>query len=243
MSLSEATLKKLSKDEVINLLLDYQNKFETTLTRLNTDLSGLRQDLSDLKQNYIKLESELSVARQVNNKLKEHIVSLERQCWSNSQYSRRECLEITGIPDKTDQKDLENTALNIFRKLDVEIDSSNIEDCHWLPNKGPKRAIIKFSKRKDANRIRHCKKNLKGMDLTSLGISSPVFINDSLCQCYKMLWRKCKKLLTNKFVDSFWVSNGSIRLRVENKDRPCVITHISDLEVLFPGNDILRDKE
>ena len=100
MSLSEATLKKLSKNEVINLLLDYQNKFETTLTRMNTDLSGLRQDLSDLKQNYIKLESELSVARQVNNKLKEHIVSLERQCWSNSQYSRRECLEITGIPDK-----------------------------------------------------------------------------------------------------------------------------------------------
>ena len=48
MSLSETTLKKLSKDEVIYLLLDYQNKFETTLTRMNTDLSGLRQDLSDL---------------------------------------------------------------------------------------------------------------------------------------------------------------------------------------------------
>ena len=56
MSLSEATLKKLSKDEVIYLLLDYQNKFETTLTRMNTDLSGLRQELSDLKEKYIKLE-------------------------------------------------------------------------------------------------------------------------------------------------------------------------------------------
>ena len=42
MSLSETTLRKLSKDRVINLLLDYQNKFETTLTRMNTDLSGLR---------------------------------------------------------------------------------------------------------------------------------------------------------------------------------------------------------
>ena len=83
MSLSEATLRKLSKHEVINLLLDYQNKFEITLTRMTTDLSGLRQDLSDLKENYIKLEAELSVARKVNNNLKEHIVSLERQCWSN----------------------------------------------------------------------------------------------------------------------------------------------------------------
>ena len=167
MSLSEATLKKLSKDEVINLLLDYQNKFETTLTRLNTDLSGLRQDLSDLKQNYIKLESELSVARQVNNKLKEHIVSLERQCWSNSQYSRRECLEITGIPDKTDQKDLENTAVNIFRKLDVEIESSNIEDCHWLPSKGPKHSIITFSKQRcKQNPLLQEKLEGNGFDLT-----------------------------------------------------------------------------
>ena len=59
----------------------------------------------------------------------------------------------------------------------------------------------------------------------------------------KILWLKCKKLLSNKFIDSLGVSNGCIRLRVENKDRPCVITHISDLEVLFPGNDILRDEE
>ena len=119
---SYVTFIVLSKDEVINLLLDYQNKFETTLTRMNTDLSGLRQDLSDLTQNYIKLELELSVARQVNSKLKEHIVSLERQYWSISQYSRQECLEISGIPNKTGQKDLEDTAPNIFRKLDIEID-------------------------------------------------------------------------------------------------------------------------
>ena len=87
---------------------------------------------------------------------------MERQCWSNSRYSRRECLEISVIPDETDQKDLEDTALNVFRKLDVEFDSSNIEDCHWLPSKGPKHVIIKFSKRKDTNRIRHWQEKLEG---------------------------------------------------------------------------------
>ena len=127
-SLLEAALRKLSKDEVIVVKLS--NKFHATLTRMNTDLSDSRQDLSDLKQNCMKLESELSVVRKVNNKLKEKIASLERQCWKNSQYSRQECLEISGIPDKTDLKDLEDTALNIFRKLDIEIVSSNIEDCH-----------------------------------------------------------------------------------------------------------------
>ena len=103
---------------------------------------------------------------------------MEHQRWSNSQYSRQECLEIIGIPDKL-SKDLGDIALNIFRKLDVEMNSSNIEDCHWLPSKGPKCVIIKFSRRKDANRIHHYKKNAKRMDLPSPGISSPVFINNS----------------------------------------------------------------
>ena len=45
MSLLKAALRKLSKDEVNNLLLDYHNRFDTTLTRMSTDLSDLRQDL------------------------------------------------------------------------------------------------------------------------------------------------------------------------------------------------------
>ena len=40
------------------------------------------------------------------------------------------------------------------------------------------------------------------MDLTSLSIYSPLFINDNPRQYYKMLWLKCKKVLTNnKFID------------------------------------------
>ena len=73
---------------------------------MNTDLFDLKQVL---KQNYIKVESELSVARQFNSKLKDHKVSLERQCWSNYQYSRREYVEISDIPDKNEIK-MEYTA-------------------------------------------------------------------------------------------------------------------------------------
>ena len=43
MALSEAALKKLSKDEIINLALDYQSKFDSTL-------AGIRNELYDLKK-------------------------------------------------------------------------------------------------------------------------------------------------------------------------------------------------
>ena len=41
------------------------------------------------------------------------------------------------------------------------------------------------------------KKNLKGIDLTSLGISSPVFINinDSLCQLLQDVLAKMQKTI------------------------------------------------
>ena len=146
-----------------------------------------------LKKDFEQLRSDLSITKLVNTKLKEKVVSLERQTWSNSQYSRRECLELSGIPETIENKDLEGTVLGIFEKLDVMVDPSNVEDSHWIKSsKGAKKVIVKLSRRKDANKIRLLKKGLKGMNLSSLGINSAVYINDSLCTYYKMLWGKCR---------------------------------------------------
>ena len=72
----------------------------------------------------------------------------------NSQYSRRECLKITGAPDSINNDDLEENTLKIFDNMDVTIDPSNTEDCHWLKSNGTKNVIIKFARCKDANLIR-----------------------------------------------------------------------------------------
>ena len=101
--------------------------------------------------------------------------------------------------------------------------------------------IIKLSRRKDANKIRSEKKKLKGKNLTSLGINTPVYINDSLCIYYKKLWAKCKKLHNNKLIYAFWISNGSIKLKVSENGNIHVITHDLDLEELFPNNELIKD--
>ena len=48
-----------------------------------------------------------------------------RQCWRNSQYSKPECLEITGLPDHIKNEDLEEKALMIFERLEVTVDLSH----------------------------------------------------------------------------------------------------------------------
>ena len=225
MALSESALKKLHKDEIINLALDYQSKFDSTL-------AGIRNELSDIKKDFEQVRSDLSVTKLVNTKLKEKFVSLERQTWSNSQYSRRECLELSSIPETVENKDLEGTLLCIFEKLDVMVDPGNVEDCYWIKSsKGAKKVIVKFSRRKDANKIRLLKKGLKAMNLSSLGINSVVYINNSLCTYYKMLWGKCMKLLLNKHIHSFWVTNGTIKFKTVENGRVYAVTET--IYVLF----------
>ena len=123
--------------------------------------------------------------------------------WGNNQYSKRECLETTGVPDSVSNDDLEETTIKIFDKLDVAIDLSNIEDYHWLKSSGRKKVIMKFARRKDATLIRKNKNKLKGMNFCSVGMNNSVFINDNLCSYYKMLWRKCKKLWSSKYIHAF----------------------------------------
>ena len=135
------------------------------------------------------------------------------------------------------------TNIKIFDKLDVATDLSNIEDCHRLKSSEPKKVIIKFVRRKDANLIWKNKNKLKGMNLCSVGINNPVFINDSLCSYYKMLWRKCKKLWSNKYIHAFWVSNGTWRLKLTESGCVHIITHSQDLFEFFPENELLRDEQ
>ena len=165
---------------------------------------------------------------------------LERQCWANKQYSRPECLEISGVPEFVTDKSFEGKILKLLEKIDVEVHPDHIEVCHWIKsNAGPKKVIIKISWRKD--KISRAKKKLKGLDLSLIGINSAVYINDSLCQYYKNLWAKCKKLWLNKFIHGVWTSNRYIRLKLTETGNVRVIAHDADLEELFPGNELISD--
>ena len=137
---------------------------------------------------------------------------------------------------------MEDKVREVFDKIDSAVKSKNIEACHWIKTKyGGRRAIIKLSKRKDADRIRQNKKKLKSTDLSSLNIQGPVYINNSLCSYYKSLRSKCKSLRDGNFIHSFWVTNGSIRKKINESSQTQEVSHICDLEEPFPGNHCLAD--
>ena len=51
---------------------------------------------------------------------------------ANEQYSRHECLDISGVSESVTDNDLEATVLNLLEKIDGEVHPDHIEACHWI---------------------------------------------------------------------------------------------------------------
>ena len=159
MALNMESLMNLGKEKLGCMVLDYKDKFGTTLSNIN-------KELTDLRNKFTKLESDLAISKIVNSKLSSYLTRVERKCWAKEQYSRRKCLEILGILDSISQNDLESKVCEIFREYDGDIDPVTINTCHrlksdhWL-----KQVIVKLARRKDASKILRGKKKVKTTDL------------------------------------------------------------------------------
>ena len=139
---TEESLKSYNKKQLIKLFLEVQQQSNETISKLTNEIKLL-------KENYNKLESDISVSKIVSSFLTEQMKNVERQCWVNAQYSRRECLEVVGIPSSVNVKDLEGKVC--INRIGVAVKPYDIEACHRLYN--DKKAIVKFSKRKVCQQV------------------------------------------------------------------------------------------
>ena len=182
MAYSLSFLIKLPREELNDIVLDYQHKFDNSVSSINAELL-------ELKAKFTKMESDLAISPNANVKLVERLVVTEQKYWANEQYSTRECLEISGISESVNDNALEDKIQGVLRGTDVEVDTENNESCHPLKGNGNRgRVILKLSKRKDAEKIKLNKKKLRNIDHKKIGLSSgtKIFINERLCGYYKL---------------------------------------------------------
>ena len=102
----------------------------------------------------------MAIVRNVNNKLVEGVFSIERQCWKNVQYSKKDTLEIVEIPMFFRDNALEQNVCDLIQEIGVDICDRDIQACHHLKDKD--RTIVKFTNGKDCLRILRVKRQLKG---------------------------------------------------------------------------------
>ena len=130
--------------------------------------------------------------------------------------------------------ELEKTFCKIMGKVGVRINDNDIESCHRVDRQG--RTIVKFSHRKDCQQLMKVKKDLFELNLTDIYLgNTKIFINQSVCPYYAILWSKSKRLHAMKQIHNYYVSNGTMKVKLEENSRPISITHATDFHKHFPG--------
>ena len=149
------------------------------------------------------------------------IVTLERQLLGECAILKKGMCGMVGIPRQVDDKHLEAKVLSIFQKVGCTIAPEFIDDCHRL-GKNNDRVIVKFTRRKDCKQVLQVKKDLK--DLTADDLDLPqgtkIFVNQSLCPYYRILWSKTKRLQSMCKINNYFISGGTVKIKIDENSKP-----------------------
>ena len=113
------------------------------LSALSKVESTLMQNITNLKDEVISLEDIIIKNFQDENKRlktkvnvwENKIIHLEIQNNNLDQYSRRNNVEISGIPQSVSDNQLEEKVVDILKAIDVNITTNEIEACYRLGKK------------------------------------------------------------------------------------------------------------
>ena len=208
---------------------------EESTTQNNANINRLKYKINELEK-YIKyLEDDVDYLLGRNYSVEANIFNLQQR-------SRRNNLEIHGIPNDILDENLENTILeilNINSLTSEEITNFDIEACHRLPGKRgyPKPVIIKFLCRKVRDEILFNRENLYDIDLSKYGYDedkNTLYINDNLSPHSKNIKYHCRNLRRDGIIKIYTFEHCNFKIKFVEGDRWYKINHEDDLYSLFP---------
>ena len=226
LNLSEAVLNSLKKTELVQKILDLKGKVivDADLHKLSNQIFKLMEATDQISLENRKLRSELSITQNVNSRLEEKIINLEKNQAKGEQYSRRDNVELSGIPNSIPDEDLENMVINICKESGI-VDSLS----QGIVEVMIKRVIGKFVNRKNAEALLKDKKWISGKSFGHLHVTNKVFVSVSLCPYYRYIWGKCKDLQRQGKVHHVFCLGGIVCIKLSENGSPVTLLHVSDI--------------
>ena len=208
----KSTFNELKKtvEDTTELLSSTSKQYDTLLKRLSVcedENKKLRNENKILQKTLNKLDISLKSVTKANNDLE--------------QYTRRECVEIRGVPQKPDEST--NTIVKVGKAVGVEITDIDISVSHRLPpsklyknqKPGPPPIIVKFVRRDTKDAFYQARMKLKDMTSKALGFpdENRMYISESLSPANRVLFNEAYKLKKDLDYKFLWTSNGRVFLR------------------------------
>ena len=155
------------------------------------------------------------------------IFDLDCRIIQNEQYSRRESVIISGIPDNISHNDLEPTVIRTLKAIGLKnISSYEITACHHLykkrNDKFPAKTIIRFTNRKA---VEFCLKHRDRLIEIKNDLKMNLRFYESLCNANQEVVRECFKLKKYGQINNYYIQTGFVKIINKVGDRPLKIYH------------------
>ena len=206
MVLTRSQIENSTREKLIEELLQISN--------INCQLKALNDGFDTFTARLEELKSDLLITKNCNNLPHQRIIQLERNAVNNTQYHRRESLDVTPVPHDIGNKVLEETVCRAICLTWHEVTPDDLHACHWLKNKD--RVIFKFKDRKFKRSVQINRNVLrqKSLELSQLKFSGKLFISESMCYENQQLAYKCRQLKNSKKIHLTWFWNNAVNIKV-----------------------------
>ena len=207
--------------EFLNAKYDEQKK----------EIDRLKIENQNIKAKNVELEKDMNDLEGKNNVLQKRIEEIE-------QYSRRNNVEICGIPESVGEN-TETVVIKLSEKLGQNINNDDIDICHRVPlpeksgkkQEKPSPIVVRFVRRKVRNELMASARarRIKANVINSQFSEDPIYVNEHLTPENKQLLgmsRTKKKQLKWAYC---WVKDGKILMRKGDNSRIFRISKEEDL--------------
>ena len=120
----------IKKPELIQKIIALKGKVikDSDISNLCNQISKLNNTISQLNSTNKKITSDLLFVKNVNAKLEERIISLEKSQAKSEQYSRHSNIELCGILNDIPEDNLGKVVIDICHDSEVEIEPKTLRD-------------------------------------------------------------------------------------------------------------------
>ena len=232
------------KDTITDINTNLKNinqflpKYEERFTSIEDQLKSLKQCTSDFtQQRYDEIQREYEDDTNTYQQppdstferdIRKKILELDERVIECEQYSRRENLVLSGIPESVSQSNLESTVLEILSAAGFrELGPDDISACHRLAkprnSRYPARVIVRFLSRKPVDFCLNNRKKVQNDIKSNLNMNIRIFEN--LCKANEEALRICKWLQENEAIHDHFIRNGYVKIVKTAGGRPFKVRH------------------
>ena len=220
----------------------FQDDYKNTVAQLQQDLLAIKDTtIKNLLDENKHLKEMVKLLEENYHEHQDYIIDIEKQSHALEQYVHHNNLEISGIPNNISDEALEAKCIEILEAVNISVNNSEIEACHWLStnqrNKNkPKTVIMKFT---NCKFVDVCSKNnhekLKSCNKIELGFAknTELFFNENLSTYFQHLSWMCRALKRKKLITGSWFRGGKLCYKVSNTSKPVEVMHSSELNYDF----------